>query len=513
MRAGITQFAIGVFAALSMSVAATASMAEPSGVLRVAVGADPETFDPHFNDLPTGNTVDKLVLQGLFRLDTENNVVPELAKEWSFSDDGMTFTVTLHEGHTFSNGDPVDAAAVAASFNRLLDPAVGAIYRGLYSSIGEAVAVDDATVEFRMASPNGHILLLLASTTATIVNVDAIDQMGAAEYSRRPVGSGPYLVDSFVGGERYRLAPNPRYTGDYPATLEAIEFLVVPEDGSRMALLETGDVHIVERVPPESIATIDALPGAGVILPPSMFSINMELVLKGPLEDPRVRQALNLAIDREGMVHGILGGLGTPSVGMVGPGTQDELRRTYEPIPHDPQRAAELIAEAGYAPREIALTMTCPTGRYIKDVQVCQAIQAQFQAIGVNATANIVDRGTWSSVAATPPAERTDHMALLGRATAGIDFTLYRLFRSGVSANTTGFSNPEVDDLLQQGRATTDIDAQREIYGKVQDIVWETQPFVFLWYQKQALGVADAVQGFEVQPNETMNFDQVRLTQ
>ncbi|MBL4917908.1 ABC transporter substrate-binding protein [Szabonella alba] len=512
MPGTMTRFFISAATALSLSVSAGALFAAPEGVLRVAVGADPETFDPHFNDLPTGNTVDKLVLEGLFRLDNQNNVLPELAEEWGFSDDGMTFTVKIKPDRVFSNGDPLDAAAVAASFNRLLDPEVGAIYRGLYSSIGEAVATDDTTVEFKMATPNGHILLLLSSTTATIVNTKAIETMGA-EYSRMPVGSGPYLVESFVGGERYRLVPNPTYQGDYPATLEAIDFLVVPEDGSRMALMETGEVHIVERVPPEAVETINALPQAEVIQPPSMFSINMELVLRGPLEDPKVREALNLSLDREGMVQGILGGLGTVSVGMVGPGTQDELRRTYDPIPFDPVRAKELIAEAGYQPGQIELTMTCPTGRYIKDVQVCQAVQAQFQAIGVNAKANIVDRGTWSNVAATPPADRTDNMALLGRATAGIDFTLFRLFSTGVSANTTGFSDPKVDELLLAGRSTTDIDKQREIYGEIQDIIWDTQPFVFLWYQKQALGVADSVSGFEVQPNETMNFDQVRLTE
>lgn len=506
------RFILGAASALALGLSATALMAEPSGTLRVAVGADPETFDPHFNDLPTGNTVDLLVLEGLFRLDKENNVVPDLATEWGFSDDGLTFTVKMKEGRTFSNGDPLNAAAVAASFNRLLDPAVGAIYRGLYSSIIEAVAVDDTTIDFRLEAPNGHILLLLASTTGTIVNVDAIAAMGA-EYSRRPVGSGPYMVESFVGGERYRLVPNPTYEGDYPATLEAIEFIVVPEDGSRMAMLETGAVNIAERVPPEAIETINALDNAEVIQPPSMFSINMEVVLRGPLEDPRVREALNLAIDRDGMVQGILGGLGTPSVGMVGPGTQNELRATFDPISFDPDRARELIAEAGYAPGEITLTMTCPTGRYIKDVQVCQAIQAQFQAIGVNATANIVDRGTWSQTVAIPPAERPDDMALLGRATAGIDFTLYRLFHTGVSANTTGFSDPKVDELLTRGRAATDIDAQREIYGEVQKIIWDTQPFVFLWYQTQALGVTDNVEGFAVQPNETMNFENVRVSE
>ncbi len=499
-------------AALALTMHAGALMAEPSGVLRVAVGADPETFDPHFNDLPTGNTIDLLVLEGLYRLDAENNPIPNLATGHEFSEDGLSLKVTIKPNKFFSNGDPLDANAVAASFTRMLDPDVGSIYRGLYSSISEVVALDDTTVEFRMSQPNGHLLLMLAPTPASIINVKALEEMGQA-YSRQPVGSGPYIVESFVGGESYRLVPNPTYEGDYPATLEAIEFIAVPEDGSRMALLETGDVHIVERVPPEAMASINALSDAAVINPPSMFSISMEMVMRGPLEDPKVREALNLAIDREGMVQGILGGLGTPAVGMPGPGTQNELRVTFDPIPFDPDRARELIAEAGYAPGEIQLAMTCPNGRYIKDAQVCQAIQGSLQAIGVNAEARVVDRGTWSQVASTPPAQREDNMAMLGRATAGMDYTLYRLFYTGVSANTTGFSNPRVDELLVEGRTTTDPEQQKEIYAEVQQIIWEEQPFIFLWYQTQALGVADSVEGFLVQPNETMVLDHVKLVQ
>jgi peptide/nickel transport system substrate-binding protein len=500
-------------AALAASVSillSTTAMAEPSGLLKVAVGADPETFDPHFNDLPTGNTVDLHVLEGLFRLDAENNVVKDLATDYFFSDDGLTFTVKIKKGRTFSNGDVLDAKAVAASFNRLLDPDVASIYRGLYASIDHVTAPDAETVEFHLAEPNGHILLLLASTTATVINVAALEKMGS-EYSRMPVGSGPYMVESFVGGERYRLVPNPTYQGDYPAKLEAIEFLVVPEDGARMAMMETGEVHIAERVPPESIETIDALDTASVIKPPSMFSINMEIVLRGPMEDPRVREALNLAVDRDGMVQGILGGLGTPSVTMPGPGTQNELRVTFDPIPFDPERAKALIQEAGYGPGDLTISMVCPNGRYIKDAQVCQALQGSFQAIGINAEARVVDRGTWTDIISQPPAQRDDNMGMIGRATAGMDYTLYRLFRTGVGANTTGYSNPKVDELLTKGRAETDLQRQKEIYAEIQKQIWEDRPFVFLWYQTQALGVADAVQGFEVQPNETMHFDKVSL--
>jgi ABC-type transport system substrate-binding protein len=102
-------------------------------------------------------------------------------------------------------------------------------------------------------------------------------------------------------------------------------------------------------------------------------------------------------------------------------------------------------------------------------------------------------------------------MGMVGRATAGMDYTLYRLFFTGVGANRTGYSNPRVDALLKEGRAATDPAKQKAIYGEVQEIIWNDQPFLFLWYQTQAIGLSNRVQGFAVQPNETLVFDKVTL--
>jgi ABC-type transport system substrate-binding protein len=134
-----------------------------------------------------------------------------------------------------------------------------------------------------------------------------------------------------------------------------------------------------------------------------------------------------------------------------------------------------------------------------------------LENVGIKATPLVVDRGTWSKVIGMEPAARTDNMGMVGRATAGMDYTLYRLFFTGVGANRTGYSNPRVDALLKEGRAATDPAKQKAIYGEVQEIIWNDQPFLFLWYQTQAIGLSNRVQGFAVQPNETLVFDKVTL--
>lgn len=502
--------ALAIACSFSMTSPTAAQAAKPTGVLKIGVGADLETVDPHFTSLPTANAVTRMLFQSLFRLDGQNNITKELATEYSYSADGLTFTVKIQKGQLFSNGEPVDASAVAASFNRLLAKETGSPFRGLFSSIDTVNAVGDAVVEFKLTSRNGHMLPLLANNNAMIVDAKVAKALGP-EYGRKPIGSGAYVLTQFVGAERYRLEPNPRYTGADKPKLAAIEWLIAPEDASRMALLETGDVHVVERVPPESIATISALANAKVINPPSMFSINIELVNRGPLADQRVRQALNLAADRKGMIEGVLGGLATESVGMPGPGTQDELRVTFPPIAFDPKKAQALLKEAGYGPGQLKITLTCPQGRYIKDVQVCQAIKGSLDAIGVPTEMQIKDLGSWLKGNAIPPDQRPDNGSMVGRATRGMDYTLYRLFHSKVTTNGSGFKDPRVDELLEAGRATTDEAEQKKIYAEIQTIIWEKAPYIFLWYQKQAIGVARSVEGLEVRPDETMILDNVSL--
>lgn len=489
-----------------------AAQAAPEGSIKIAVGADATTFHPHVNSLPVGNAVDILVFEQLFRMGADDKVVPQLAKQWAWSEDGMTFTISFETGHVFSNGDPLNAEAVAASFNQLLDPKSGSVYAGLYASLGKAEAKGDDTVVFHLTEKNGHILMLLANSAAGIIDVKANTAMGA-EYGRKPIGSGPYVVDQFIGGERFSLVPNPKYKGTVPATLKKIEFMTAPEDGARMALVETGEADIVDRVPAESVSEVNDSGLAKVIMPESMFSISMELLNRGPLEDPKVREALTISIDREGMIKGILGGLATPSVGMVGPGTQDELRATFPAKAFDPTKAKQLLTEAGYGPdKKLSLVVTCPNGRYIKDSQVCQALASQWQAIGIDAKPQVLDLSNWSANSRLPLDQRKDNMTMVGRATAGIDFTLYRLFKTGVSTNISGFSDPAVDKLLAEGRATSDVAEQKKIYGEIQKVIWDKNPYVFLWYQKQALGISNKVHGFAIRPDETMIFDNVTVS-
>ena len=499
-----------LFLASLIGIAPVNAIAGPTETLRVGITTDPDTLDPISGYLPISFTVSSLILDGLFRFDAKNNVEQNLATSFAYSPDGKILTVKMVTGRRFAGGALVTAAAVVASFNRLLNPANGSIYLGLYKVLGDVKAVGDDTVEFYLTEPNGHALVLLASPAAAIVDVSAAKTLGA-EFNRRPVGSGPYVVRDYVGGERFTLVPNPDYNGPMPAKLAKLEFVTAPEDGSRMALIETGDVDIVERVPPESIPAINALPKASAMIAPSMYSINAEAVLRGPLLDKRVREALNLSVDREGITKGVLGGLGTPSVGFVGPGTQDSLRKTFAPLPYDPGRAKALLAEAGYKPGQLSLTITCPNGRYIKDVQVCQALQGQWQSIGINAKADVIDRGSWLKIIGLPPEQRKDNLALVGRGTAGMDYTLYRLFYTGVSTNRTGFSDPNIDALLTKGRATADLNEQPKIYGEIQTSIWNDQPFVFLWYQNQVLGVSKAVSGFKIRMDEVMVFDDISV--
>lgn len=495
---------------LLLSSAAYAAAA-PSGELTVAVGATAPQLNPMKTVLPPNISVGVMVHENLFRMDEHNNVVPDLATKWSYSEDGLTFKVTIKTNHVFSNGDPLDSAAVASSLNRLKDPKSGSINTELYSALGQITTPAPDTLEFHLKSKNGHLLILLANPAAGIIDTKAEDAMGPGEFARHPIGSGPYVVEDFKPNEKMSVVPNPKYVGDLPATLQRVTFLTVPEDASRMALLETGEADIVAQVPAESLKDLEALKSVKVEMPDDMFSISMEILMRGPFADKRVREALNISIDRKGMIEGILGGLAVPETTQVGPGTQNGMRKEFAPIPYDPARAKQLLADAGYKPGSIKLILHCPNGRYIKDAQVCQALAAQWQAIGINAEARVYDLATWSAKNRLPFDKREDNMTMLGRATPGIDYTLYRLFYTGVGSNTTGFSDPRVDKLLDEGRSTLDVEQQKKIYGEVQQIVWDEMPFVFLWYPKQVVAFKKDVEGVVFKPEEVMLFDHAKI--
>src|SRR5690554_6673730 len=351
-------------------------------VLVVAQGTDAVTLDPHdATDSPSA-TVTSHLYETLFELTPEGDIVPHLVTDYEFSEDGLGLTLNLRDDVVFHDGTPLTAEVVKGSMDRFLDPANAWTFRFLLDEVESVEAVDDYTVELNLMNPFAPLLAHLTHSSTAIVLPAAAEQHGE-EFASNPVGTGPFKFVSWQRNDAIELERFDDYWGEKPG-VEGVRFLTVPENATRMAMVESGQAHVAVRVPPQDITRIDALPDVTVHNVSSVRTIFMFMNFAlEPIDDVRVRKAINHAIDREALAEFVLGGAVRVSDAPIAPGIFG-----YTPVgnyDYDPERARELLAEAGYADGFDTVLYT-PSGRYLQDIQSVEAIQGMLAEVGINAT-------------------------------------------------------------------------------------------------------------------------------
>ena len=487
--------------ALALTIAFTFTTALAQTIV-IAQGTDAVTLDPHNStDSPTA-TVLSHIYETLYELTPAGEIVPHLATSATLSDDGLTWTLTLRDDVVFHNGAPLTAEVVKGSMERFIDPANGFTFAFLLNRIQEMVVIDDHTIEFRLNSTFAPFLAHLTHNSAAILHPDVVAEFGEA-FPENPVGTGPFRLESWQRGERLDLVRFDDYWGELPG-VSGVRFLTVPEDTTRMALVETGEAHVAVRVPPQDVARIDANPNVTVQNVSGLRTIYIYFNhLMEPFGDVRVRQALNYAVDKEEIAEFVFGGAVRPSDAPIAPAIFG-----YEavgPYAYDPERARELLAEAGF-PDGLTIEMWSPTGRYPQDIQVAQAIQGQLAEVGVNAEITSIDWAAYLVATARPAAETYVPMALLGwgTVTGDADYGLYALFHSSQAPNPNRafYNNAVVDALLDEARTSNDPSLRQQLYADAQALIWNDAPWLFLYSESQVVAVRDNVRGFVIHPTE-----------
>ena len=340
----------------------------------VLQGVDATTLDPHrMQAAPEGNVLAH-VFDGLVIRGDDMTIQPRLATAWRIVDD-LTWEFDLRQGVTFSNGEPFDAEAVRFSIERVV-AAGSADARQI--QLDRVEVVDTYTVRIHTVNPNPAMLTaLLVGAIVAPGHYAALDEAQAAI---QPVGTGQYLVREWVRDERIVLTPNPDHWGP-EALFDEIVWRPVPEASTRLAELEVGQADIVANIPPEAAGRLDALAGVDIrsVATGQRFYIGLRHDEGGPLADPRVRQALNYAVDVDLIIDTLLGGLGAPRASLL---NEPHLDTTLEPFGYDPERARALLVEAGY-PDGFEMTLMSPSGRYTRDLEVTQAVADFIRDVGV----------------------------------------------------------------------------------------------------------------------------------
>jgi peptide/nickel transport system substrate-binding protein len=430
--------------------------------------------------------------------DEKGNVIPWLAEKWEVSPDGKVYTFYIRKGVKFHDGSELDAYVVKANFDRWLDPTVRVPQRGQLGPIEKVEVVDKYTVKVYMKTPYAVFLKALG-VYLLITSSEVITSFGNKTITE-VVGTGPYKFVAWEKGKRIVIERFDDYWGEKPV-LKRIEWLVIPEASTRLAALLAGDVDFAFNLPPTDLERVKGDARFTVLTPTSNRIIFVAMVPRGPLADPKVRQALNYAVDVDSIIKNVLYGLGIKTNAPLPPhffGYVDMPPYTY-----NPEKAKQLLAEAGY-PQGFKVVLMHPTGRYLMDKQVAEAIQAYLSKVGITVELKTMDWPSFVAELLKPLDQKTFDMVLLGwgPAVADAHFTLYGQFYSA-QATPRGlaaahYNNSEVDKLLEAALAELNESKRAEYYKKAIEIIWRDAPWIFLYTQKWFYASSASLEGYKV---------------
>ena len=368
--------------------ALTASMASAQTDITVAIQLEPPNLDP------TGGAAQAIdsvlysnVFEGLTRFMADGSVVAGLAKSWDISDDGLTYTFMLNEGVMFHDGTDMNADDVKFSLDRARADDSTNAQKGLFAGIADVTVVDPLTVQVTLAQPNGSFLFNMAWGDAVIVAPESIETIAS-----NPIGTGAFAFSDWVQGDRLELVRNDAYWGDAPA-LESATFRFISDPTAAFAAVMAEDVDAFVGFPaPENLPQFEADPRFQVLVGntegETILSMNNQMP---PFDNVLVRQAVSLAIDRQAIIDGAMFGYGTPIGTHFAPHNPDYVDLIANSA-HNPDRARELLAEAGFADG-FTTTLKLPPPSYAR--RGGEIIAAQLREVGITAEITNLEWAQW----------------------------------------------------------------------------------------------------------------------
>lgn len=488
------------------------------GDLILAVLSDASSLDPAgSNDVPSSN-IQANIFETLVNRNDNNEIEPGLATEWNAIDD-TTWEFKLQEGVTFHDGEEFNAEAVKKSLDRVRDPEIASPRFFLFEMIESVDVVDDYTVQIKTAYPFAPLLAHLSHNGGSIISPKSIEEDYAAMengeepgsvISENPVGTGYFKFESWNPGSEIKLTKNEDYWNE-PAKVDSVTFKVVPEAATRVAELETGNAHIIDPVQPNEVQQINDSGNGTVHQKPSSslsyIGFNTE---KEPFNDVRVRQAISMLVNKDDIISGVYEGFGIPAKGPLAPGIFG-YNEDAKPIEYNVEEAKKLLEEAGYAD---GFSTTIWTNDNPQRVDAAVLLQQELKAVGIDVQIEQMEFGTYLDQTAAGEHD----MFILGwsNPTGDADYGMYALFHSsqkGDPGNRSFYENPEVDKLLDEGRQETDPDARTEIYNKVQEHLIEDAPMIYIHHQEYLTGLANGVEGFDIDTSGIYQLKNVTLSE
>ncbi|MEC2159671.1 glutathione ABC transporter substrate-binding protein [Virgibacillus halodenitrificans] len=485
--------------------------------ITIAVAANFVSLDPHDTNDTLSGSAEKTMMEGLVGFDKDMNVVPVLAKDYSVNDDATEFVFELQEGVKFHDGAPFNAEAVKVNLDRLTDPDSTLIRSSLFELIKETEVVDEYTVKVTLSEPFGAMINTFAHPAGMLISPKALEEYGD-DVSQHPVGTGPYVFKEWQPGDHLTMTKNEDYWRATGNEADSITFKPTPENGTRVAMLQTGEADFIYPVPTEQAEEIDGKDGIVVENEASIVVRYLAMNnLKKPFDDKRVRQAVNYAINKEAFTQVVMNGFASPMDSIIAPNTQFYSGQT--PYEFDLEKAKELLAEAGY---ENGFKATIWGANSSTTMKAMEFIQQQLAQINVELEVVPMETGTLSdsiwSVEDPKDAEIEMYYGGWSPSTGDADWGIRPLV-GGENAyppksyNTAYYNNKEVNKLIADGLATGDPAAREKAYADAQEKIWEDAPWAFLVVDDTIFGKKNYLEGIYLLPDGSLSLENMKIVE
>lgn len=484
----------------SETAASTDTTAAPAegGNLVVGRTGDIDILDPHLATAFQSFRTLELVYDSLLGLDPDLTVVPSLAEEWSFSDDGLALTLTLREGVSFHDGSPFDSEDVVASLERILDEETGAVARSNVLGIVGITAPDAGTVVLELANRDASILASLADVNLAMLSSDAI---AAGTVDREPNGTGAFKWSEWKQGTSVTLDANGDYWREGPF-VDAIEFRVIPDESSILSGLRAEEIDFAPLTDP--VVVLQASDPLVVYRTPALSYHVLQLNAdRDVLADVKVRQAISCAVDRQEVIDSAALGEGA----VTGPITIPAYRSDSDGLPcggtRDIETAKQLLADAGYADG-VTLNTIVIAGEFSTATAEGEALQAQLAEAGIKLELEVLETGTY--VDRWLAADFDAAVALNGGRPDPHPMYVRYWTSDGNLNSVAGYRSDGLDELMVAGQAETDAATRVTIYDQLSEELQTQAPWIWLYTGFEYRVTTDGVSGFTPMPNGSLQY-------
>lgn len=492
------------------STTTAAGSVQTGGKLTVATQADIGKLDPHLSQAAASLNVLNNVYQKPVRIDADLKPAKQLAKSWSVSDDGLTWTVELQQGVQFHApvSREMTAADVAYSIQRIKAEETASPWASNFTPVKSVSADGDYTVVFEFDKPYAPFLVKL---TKGFVMPEGAGEASEYDISEQPVGTGPFTFEETVAQTRTTL----KKFGDYWETddegnalpyLDTLEFKPMPEGNSRVTAVQTGEVDLVTSVPRSQANSLKGASGVTFSAKPGTFYDYVgQNTNAAPLDDVKLRQAISWCVDRQAVAQGARFGYATPTQTPVPPeSVWKDLITVDEPYSQNIEKAKQLVEESKYDGETLEIQVGQEYGGQVDEAQI---VAAQMKEAGINVEVKPLEFGTMISNL------NSGNFQLTVLGWVGFvdpDDMFYVEFHTGENFNQTNYSNEQVDTLLEQGRhATGSREERAQYYDKAMDIIANESPYTFLVFNQEVAAWQKTVNGFVHNPTGTPWFTSV----